>query len=193
MADNLAYQDDYVEEYRSEMLNGIIVMMAPASSTHTYVSGNIFYCLKRHLEGRQCVPFGDNLLVHLTEQDQFIPDVMVVCDHSKIRQDGIYGAPDLVVEVLSPSTARNDRGYKKSAYESAGVREYWLVDAAHRSIEVYILENGRFAVDNICTLYSPEALSRMTDEEQAAISTELHCHLYDDLVIPLEDIFSSPF
>lgn len=193
MSDTLAYQTGYEEECHSELLNGIPVMMAPASSTHTYVSDNILHCFKSYLKGRQCVPFGDNLLVHLTENDQFIPDVMVVCDRRKIRLDGIYGAPDLVVEVLSPSTARNDKGYKRNAYESGGVREYWIVDTSHRSIEVYILENGRFVLDNLYTLYSEEALSRMTEDEKAAVSTELKCHLFSDLMIPLEDIFIGLF
>lgn len=193
MADNLAYQNDYADNQRTELLNGIAVMMAPASSMHTYVSDNILHFFKNQLKGRTCVPFGDNLLVHLTDKDQFIPDVMVVCDRSKIRWDGVYGAPDLIVEVLSPSTARNDKGYKRSAYESSGVREYWIVDVSHKSVEVYVLENGRYALDGLYTLYSDEELSKLTDDEKASVSTNLQCHLYKDMVIPLEDIFTGLF
>lgn len=192
MEDNLALSYDE-ENFRREILNGIPVMMAPASTMHTYVSDNILYCFKNHLKGRTCVPFGGSLLVHLTEQNQVVPDVTVVCDRSKIRLDGIYGAPDLVVEVLSPSTAKKDKGYKKNLYESSGVREYWIVDVSHRSVEVYILQSGRFVLDNIYTLYSEEELSNLTEEEQAAVSKQLQCHLYSDLVIPLEDIFTGLF
>lgn len=193
MADNLAYQNDFEKDPRKELLNGTVVMMAPASSMHTYISDNILHSFKTHLKGRQCVPFGDNLLVHLSEKDQFIPDVTVVCDRSKIKWDGIYGAPDLVVEVLSPSTAKNDKGYKRNAYESSGVREYWIVDVVRRSIEVYVLENSRFMLDNLYTLYSEKELSEMTQEEKASVSTAVQCHLYGDLVIPLEDIFTGLF
>ena len=76
------------------------------------------------MKGRACIPFGDGVLVHLTDEDKFVPDVMVVCDRNKIKPDGVYGAPDLVVEVLSPSTVKNDKGYKKSIYESSGIPEY---------------------------------------------------------------------
>jgi len=192
MPDNLAYPQ-ISDEQTSEIFNGFAVMMAPASSMHTYISDNILTAFKIHLKGRQCIPFGDNLFVHLTEKDTFVPDVMVVCDRNKIKRNGIYGAPDLVVEVLSPGTARNDRGYKRSVYEKSGVREYWIADPSRKSIEVYILEDGRFVLDNLYTLYSDEELSEMTADERAAISTDAQCHLYKDLVIPLEDIFTDIF
>ena len=74
----------------------------------------------------------------LSENDHFVPDMMVVCDREKIHHDGIHGAPDLAVEVLSPSTMKNDRTHKKDVYAKYGVREYWLVNPTDRSIEVYI-------------------------------------------------------
>ena len=118
---------------------------------------------------------------------------MVVCDRSKIKPDGVYGPPDLVVEVLSPSTARNDRMHKKDVYERCGVQEYWLVSPADQFIEVYWLEDGRFVLHDTYTQYPDWALARMTDEEKAAVVTEFKCRLFDDLVIRLEDIFDSPF
>ena len=189
MNSNLAYQD----EFREELINGKVVAMAPASAGHTYVADNILFILKQYLKGKKCIPFGDGLLVHLTDKDQFVPDVMVVCDRSKIRRNGIYGAPDLVVEVLSPGTAKNDKGYKKSVYESSGVPEYWIVDVPHKSIEAYLLQDGRYVLDNIYTLYSAAELEEMTDEEKASVVTEFKCHLYDDLIIHLDDIFNDFF
>ena len=177
MGGNLAYQEDR----REELIGGKVVMMSPASAGHTYVAG------------KKCVPFGDGLLVHLTDEDKFVPDMMVVCDRDKIKRTYIDGAPDLVVEVLSPGTAKNDKGYKKRVYESSGVPEYWLVNPADKSIEVYLLENGRYTVDNVYTLYPAEELEEMTDEERAAIVTEFRCHLYDDLIIRLDDIFGDLF
>ena len=189
MSNNLAYQ----EEFREELINGRIMAMAPASASHTYIAGNIFYLFKNYLRGKTCVPFGDGLLVHLTEKDQFVPDMMVVCDRSKIKRNGICGAPDLVVEILSPVTSKNDKGYKKDVYESSGVPEYWIVDPAGKSIEVYLLQDGRYVLDGLYTLYPPEELEELTEAEKAAVKTEFKCHLYDDLIIRLEDIFSDLF
>lgn len=129
----------------------------------------------------------------MTDKDRFVPDMMVVCDRDKIRRNGVYGAPDLVVEVLSPSTAKNDKGYKKTVYESSGVPEYWIVDPVGRSIEVYLLQDSRYVLDNIYTLYPAEELEEMMDDEKAVVMTEFKCHLCDDLVIRLEDIFNDWF
>lgn len=191
MDGNLACQ--YREERREELIGGEAVMMAPATAGHIYVSGSILSVFMHYLKGRNCIPFGDGLLVHLTDKDKFVPDMTVVCDRNKIKRNGVFGAPDLVVEILSPGTAKNDRGYKKRVYESSGVPEYWIVDQPHKSIEVYLLQDGRYVLDNIYTLYSAEELAEMTDEEKAIVVTEFKCHLYDDLIIRLEDIFNDFF
>lgn len=189
MNGNLAYQD----WQREELIGGKVVMMSPASAGHTYVADNILMIFKQYLKGKKCIPFGDGLLVHLTDKDKFVPDVMVVCDRDKIKNSGVYGAPDLVVEVLSPSTAKNDKGYKKDVYETSGVPEYWIVEPSQKSIEVYLLQNGRYVLDNIYTLYPAEELEEMTDEEKAIVITEFKCHLYNDLTIRLDDIFTDLF
>lgn len=189
MSGNLAYQ----EERREELIGGNVVMMSPASAGHTYTANNIYRIFGNYLKGKNCIPFGDGLLVRLTDEDKFVPDFMVVCDRSKIKRTYIDGAPDLVAEVLSPGTAKNDKGYKKSVYESSGVPEYWLVNPADKSIEVYLLENGKYTLDNVYTLYPAEELEEMTDEERATIVTEFKCHLYDDLIIRLDDIFGDLF
>ena len=189
MSDNLAYQ----EERREELIGGNVVMMAPASAGHVFIAGSIYNIFKNYLKGKNCIQFNDGLLVRLTDQDKFVPDFMVVCDRSKIKRTYIDGAPDLVVEVLSPSTAKNDRGYKRDLYERSGIPEYWIVDPSNKSIEVYLLREGRYSLDNIYTLYPAEELEEMTDEEKDAIVTEFKCHLYDDLIICLDDIFGDFF
>ena len=189
MSDNLAYQ----EERREELIGGKVVMMSPASAGHTYVADNILMIFKQYLKGKKCIPFGDGLLVRLTEKDKFVPDVMVVCDRDKIKPDGVHGAPDLVVEVLSPSTAKNDRTHKKEVYEACGVPEYWLVSPADKSIEVYLLESGKYILHDVYTVRPDWVLEQMTDEEKAAVVTEFKCHLYDDLTIRLDDIFGDLF
>lgn len=189
MDTNLAYQ----EERREELINGQVVMMAPASSSHTYVADGILSIFRHYLRGKPCIPFGDGLLVRLTDDEKFVPDVMVVCDRSKIKRTYIDGAPDLVVEVLSPGTAKNDKGYKKDVYERNGVPEYWIVNPADKSIEVYLREDGAYRLDNVYTLYPAEELAEMTEEEKAAVVTEFKCHLFDDLTIRLDDIFGDLF
>ena len=189
MNDNLAYQ----ETRREELIGGEVVMMAPASTNHTFTANNIYRIFGNYLKGKKCVPFGDGLLVHLTDQDKFVPDVMIVCDREKIKPDGVHGAPDLVVEILSPSTGLRDKGRKKNIYESCGVPEYWIVSPEARSIDVYRLEDGRYELDNSYSVYPDYLLSGMTDEEKAAVVTEFKCHLFDDLVIRLDDVFSDLF
>ena len=189
MSDNLAYQ----EERREELIGGKVVMMAPASAEHVYTAGSIYNIFKNYLKGKNCIPFSDGLLVHLTDENKFVPDMMVVCDRSKIKSDGVHGAPDLVVEVLSPSTAKDDRTRKKEVYEACGVLEYWLVSPTDKSIEVYLLESGKYILHDVYTVRPDWVLKQMTDEERAAIVTEFKCHLYDDLIIRLDDIFGDLF
>lgn len=189
MSDNLAYQ----EERREELIDGNVVMMSPASAEHVYTAGSIYNIFKNYLKGKNCIPFSDGLLVHLTDENKFVPDMMVVCDRSKIKSDGVHGAPDLVVEVLSPSTAKDDRTRKKEVYEACGVPEYWLVSPTDKSIEVYLLESGKYILHDVYTVRPDWVLKQMTDEERAAIVTEFKCHLYDDLIIRLDDIFGDLF
>ena len=185
MNGNLAYQ----EEPREELIGGRIVMMASPSLNHNRVSKNLAYLFERYLRHGTCEYFPDGVDLFLTEEDRFVPDGMVVCDPAKIRGDGVHGAPDLVVEILSPSTARRDRIYKKNAYARCGVREYWIVNPADRSVEQHVLEGDQLVLRDVFQLYPDFMLQRLTAEEQAALVTEFSCTLFDDLKLRLEDIF----
>ncbi len=114
---------------------------------------------------------------------------MIVCNPDIIKENGIYGAPDLVVEVISPSTMRYDRGPKMQAYAKAGVKEYWLVTPLARSVEVYLNHGGVFEIDETYAVYSEADLSVMNDEEKAAIKPQIKVSLYDDLLVNVEDVF----
>lgn len=108
--DNLAYKDDY---RICEMIDGVIVMMSPRPAVeHSTASFNIANIFKNYLRGKTCRAFNDGVAVFLDDKNYYVPDAMIVCDRSKIKHDGIHGAPDLVVEVLSRGTYRNDRGKK---------------------------------------------------------------------------------
>ena len=186
MNTNLAYQ----EEIWEELIDGKIVAMSPAASNHNRISGNIHAIFWTYLKDKPCEPFPDGENLFLSEKDHFIPDVMIVCDPDKIKHNGVHGAPDIVVEVLSPSTEKNDRGYKKEAYAAAGVKEYWIVDTANKLVEQYLLEDKQYVLHEIYVVYSEDMLEKMNNEERAAIVKEFKCSLYDDLLISLEDIFA---
>ena len=151
MNGNLAYLQNDVWE---ELIDGKVIAMSPRPTTdHYHVSFNIAYIFTTYLRGKRCTPFGDGVDLYLTETDRFIPDGMVVCDTEKIKRDGVHGAPDLVVEVLSPSTAKHDRGRKKQVYEQCGVSEYWIVDPANKTLEQYLLQQGAFTLHEVYAIY----------------------------------------
>lgn len=186
MNTNLAFDDEIYDE----LINGETVLMTPRPATnHILAASNIYCIFANYLKGKTCTPFPDGADLYLTEKDRFVPDGMIVCDPDKIKTDGIHGTPDLVVEVLSPATMKRDKGYKKEAYEKAGVKEYWIVDTNNKSVEQYILENKRFILNDVYVIHPDYMLKKMTNEEQAAIIKEFKCSLYNDLTIKLEDIF----
>ena len=183
---NLAYQ----EETWEELIGGRIVAMSPRPTVnHNRVAGNIYNLFSNHLRGRKCEAFPDGVDLYLSDEDQFIPDGMIVCDPEKIRPNGVHGAPDLVVEVLSPGTAKYDRGRKLEAYAAAGVPEYWIVSPGEKIIEQYFLQGDRFVLQDTYAVYPDWMLEKMKPEERAAVQTEFRCRLYDDLAIRVEDVF----
>lgn len=190
MSTNLAYQ----EERWEELVGGKVVAMSPRPSVnHNRVAFNIAVLFDRYLKGRKCTPFADGTDLYLTEQDRYIPDVMVVCDPDKIKNDGVHGAPDLVVEVLSPGTAKNDKTHKKDIYARCGVREYWLVSPSDKFLEVYRNDGTDFVLHDVYTLHPDWMLARMSEEERSSVVTHFKCSLFDDLEIALEDIFYRTF
>lgn len=188
MDTNLAYQ--YEDYQRTELIGGKVMMMSPAATNHVLISGNIHYLFTSYLKGKPCTPIPDGVTVYLTDEDHFVPDFMVVCDRDKLKEDGIYGAPDLVVEVLSPSTVKRDRTHKKDVYGKCGVREYWLVDPASKTVEVYRNTGTELVLQEVYAVYPDWMLPRLTESERAAVVTHFKCSLFDDLDISLDDIFS---
>lgn len=180
----------YALEAWDELIDGQAVAVSPRPATnHSRISYNISRILDNHFEGRKCEPFPDGIDLYLTEENRFVPDGMVVCDPDKVKDDGVYGVPDLVLEVLSPSTAKYDRGRKKDVYAQCGVREYWIVDPANRTVEQYFLENGQLVLHDVFADHPDWFLKKLTEEERAAIPKEFTCGVFQDLVIPLEDVF----
>ena len=194
MNSNLAYQDDAWEKRREELIDGEVVMMSPRPSfNHNRVASNIFRIFDNHLYGKKCTPIADGMDLFLDEKNNFVPDFMVVCDPDKIKQDGVHGAPDLVIEVLSPGTTKDDRTRKKDAYARFGIREYWLVDPISKSIEVYRADGAGLALYDIYAQHPDWELEGMSEEERSALVTHFKCSLFDDLNISLGDIFYRTF
>ena len=190
MNGNLAYKlESHYDERWEELINGKVVMMAPARINHNRVAYNISIIFHSYLKGKKCEYFPDGNGLYLSEREHYIPDGMVVCDPDKVQDKGIVGAPDLVIEVLSRGTARNDRGHKKDVYEKFGVREYWIVDPLSLSLEQYVLENGKFVLRDVYHKYPPSALSAMKEKDRAAIVTEFQCATFDSLTVKLDDVF----
>lgn len=149
------------EDVRYELIDGVAYLMAPAPVlAHQEVAGEIYFQLRQALEGQPCRPFiapVDVRLPRAGESDEWVdtvvqPDVLVVCDPGKLDRRGVRGAPDLVVEVLSPGTAGHDHVHKRRVYERAGVAEYWLVHPGDRLLTVYRLERGEYGKPDVQAL-----------------------------------------
>jgi Uma2 family endonuclease len=170
---------------RVEIIKGKLFKMAMPSEKHQRTSGNIHRLFANYLyrkPSRVYYPLFDVRLPksphHRKETDTSIftvvqPDITVVCDLTKVDDKGCDGAPDLIVEILSPSTGSKDLKDKKKVYEFAGVPEYWIVHPQDQTVLVYILnENNHYVLDNI----------------YAATDT-IKTHVFKDLEVDLKDVF----
>lgn len=136
------------DEQRVELIDGVFYDMAAPTTMHQIIGAKIFRGIADYIEKKKgrCVPFMAPVDVQLDcdEYTMVQPDVLVVCDRDKIIRRCIYGAPDLIVEVLSPSTRWKDMSLKLRKYQNAGVREYWIVDLEKKRVLVYEFgKNGR--------------------------------------------------
>ena len=130
---------------RYEIIDGTVYNMSPAPVLrHQRLAGKVFVSLEKKLKGQKCIPFFSPIDVVLSEHDVVQPDVIVVCDPKKMVKTHIAGAPDVIFEILSPSTSLRDKKYKKDIYEKFGVKEYIIMDSAENYAEYFELENGKF-------------------------------------------------
>lgn len=139
------------EDERIEIINGEAFMMATPSRIHQEISIAIAAQLYNFLEGKRCrvypAPFGVRLFEQDGDSPESVdtvvePDISVVCDRNKLDDHGCKGAPDMVIEILSPSTRRHDQLVKLNLYQRAGVREYWIVDPGAQSVLVFLPDSG---------------------------------------------------
>ncbi|MBR6395707.1 MAG: Uma2 family endonuclease [Lachnospiraceae bacterium] len=148
--------DDYLalpDDIRVEMIDGVFYLMSAPTSFHQIISLEIAALLREYIfkNNGSCMAFIAPTDVQLDCDDKTMvqPDVFVVCNRDKINKARIYGAPDLIVEVLSESNWYHDVFRKKAKYQKAGVREYWVVMPEQKLIQVY-----NFATSDIYTEYT---------------------------------------
>lgn len=190
--DNLAYKlkkytyADLLEmdnDKRYELIDGELYLMSSPKILHQEIVGEIYVQLRNYLKGKKCKAFVSPLDVCLSgvknpnkEYNVVQPDVLVVCDENKLTKDmGIQGAPDLVIEVLSPSTRRHDTYRKFNLYQQYGVKEYWIIDTEAEVIYQYILNEK-----NIYTL--PKTYE---------ITEDIKVNILKNCIISLKDIIEN--
>jgi Uma2 family endonuclease len=151
---NYRYKDylETGEDYRAEIIDGRLYVMSPPSRYHQDVLGKLFVHIALFLEGKPykvySAPFGVRLFPKkdLSDNTYFEPDITVIRDLSKLDDRGCNGAPDMIIEVMSPSNRQNDMLVKFRKYLQAGVREYWIVDTEEKTVHVCILDDRQYRV-----------------------------------------------
>ena len=174
----------WIDDVRRELIEGFIKMLPAPLDVHVDVSYNISWHLGAIIKQKKgkCkvrpAPFDVRLPKNGETVNEKIytvvqPDISVICDLTKLDKRGCCGAPDMIVEVLSPSTAKKDMTEKFGLYEDSGVREYWIVHPSDKTIQVFLLQkDGKY---NFGTLYEFEG--------------KIPVHIFDDYMIDLDDIF----
>ncbi len=175
---------DYVNftfEYMVELIRGKIYKMTPApSSRHQIVAGNLHYLMRANFTEKNCqifiAPLDVILPIYNQKKDSpntvVQPDLCIVCDPEKIQDAGCFGAPDLIIEIISPHTSKKDLTQKYDVYEEAGVREYWIVFHKEAIIESYVLAGSKF-----------------TRGENFVKADQISPAIFPDLTFSMEEIF----
>ncbi len=183
-ADYLTWPDDE----RWEIIDGVAYAMSPAPTyRHQAISRNLGFLIHAFLKDQSCemllapldvrLPSPIHLVDNPKEQYTVVqPDLIVVCDKEKLNDRGCYGAPDLLVEILSPSTTHKDLKIKYELYQRHGVKEYWIVYPEEGVIEIHIF-------DQAMGKYAPALEYKNQDK--------IECRLLSGLTIPLSEVFDS--
>ncbi len=179
--DRLYTYGDYLkwtDERRYELINGqVYIMTAAPYRQHQKSSGELFRQISMFLFDKDCEVYSAPFDVRFPEADEndedirtvVQPDIVVICDKSKLDKRGSKGAPDLVIEIISASSASRDRKIKRDLYERHGVREYWLVNYSEKTVEVYLLNEEN--------TYGKPAVYLEEDEVTVSILSDLEIKL----------------
>lgn len=131
---------------RAELIDGQMIMMAPPSRLHQKLSMELSITIYQYIKAHngECEVYQAPFAVFLNEDENTYvePDISVICDKNKLTDNGCNGAPDWIIEIVSPSTQRTDYGIKLFKYRTAGVREYWIINPSNDNINVYDFEKN---------------------------------------------------
>jgi len=134
------------EDAWAELYDGVLCYLFTPTIEHQEIVGNLHLQMGNFLKGKQCrvflPPFG--VRIFKDEDTVLLPDILIICDKSKLEGRVVHGAPDFVLEVLSPSTAKRDKLVKYKFYQKAGVREYWIIDPDEKILQAGVLSNGSY-------------------------------------------------
>lgn len=175
-------------EKKYELIDGREIVMSPAHFRHAIIQANLSGMFRHYLRKKRCTVFTEFKVV-FDNKSWYQPDLLIVCNPSQVMPSYIKGAPDFVVEILSPATQKRDIGIKKDVYEKYGVKEYWIIDPKSENITVYLLQDGRYVVDNVYHNYTAEEWDDLSIEEKAEQKLTLKLSLYDDLEIDVKEVF----
>jgi Uma2 family endonuclease len=187
-------ENGYSEPLRYEKLDGKPVLMAGARVNHNQATGNIYTIFRRFLHGKSCRVYGDGVEIILTDDDTVIPDITVVCNKDMIKDHAIVGTPDLIVEVLSPSTMQRDRGYKKDLYERCGVKEYWIVSVdtgCKGYVEAYVLDNGKYQMHGVYLPDFETNRAKYTKRDRDVLVSCFSPAIFPDMVFKMDEVFEN--
>lgn len=174
--DNLYTSDDYwnlPEGQRSELIDGELYDMAPPSRIHQRLISQLTVTISNYIRSQSGssevypAPFAVNLTSN--EQTWVEPDISVICDKQKLSDRGCEGAPDWIIEIVSPSSSRLDYFVKLFKYRSSGVREYWIVNPMKKTVQTYSFEGDENSV-------------------QYSFDDIIHVEIYKDLEIRINDL-----
>jgi Uma2 family endonuclease len=180
------YEDylNWPEDERCEIIDGIAYMQAAPTPIHQEILMELSRQISNYLSGKPCKIYPAPFSVRLPRGDEknekevkiiVEPDITIVCDKSKIDNRGCNGAPDMIVEILSPSSVKKDRIIKLNKYEKAGVKEYWIIEPDLKLVSVFILQSNQ-------RYNRPEMYS---EEDKIKVS------IFPDLIIDLSAVFVS--
>jgi len=150
--EHFTYADycEWDDDTRWELIDGVPYAMAAPTTKHQRLLGKLFRKFAEHLDDKECevfiAPYDVRLNVDKADDTVVQPDLLVVCDSDKIGDKGCNGTPDLVIEILSPSTGKYDMMTKFAKYHKAGVREIWFVDPETHEAKIYKRQNDGYTV-----------------------------------------------
>lgn len=166
------------DENRYEIIDGELYLMSSPSTIHQEISMKLSVQLGTFFEDKKCRPFAAPLDVRISGQKEskkvknvVQPDLMVVCDEEKIDEKGICGAPDFIIEIMSPSNPAYDSIKKLNLYLEYKVKEYWLISPMDKKIYTFVLKNNKYNM------------------KEYEINDEVKSHIFKGLKLSLKEIY----